>query len=55
MASLKKTEANSAYSGGKVTFGLAFSAALASSVTVVSLVTRGEPAGINWELQHMIW
>ena len=47
MASLKKTEANSAYSGGRVTLALAFSAAMASSVVVVSLAMRGEPVGIN--------
>ena len=40
---------------GRVTLGLAFSAAMASSVVVVSLTTRGKPAGINQELQYMIW
>ena len=39
---------------GRVTFGLAFSAAIASAVVVVSLAMRGDPAGINQEPQHMI-
>ena len=47
MASLEKTEVNSAYSGGRVTLGLAFSATIASSVAVVSLAIREEPEGIN--------
>ena len=50
VASLKKTKVNSVYSGGKVTLGLAFSAAMASSVVVVSLALRGDLVGINWEL-----
>ena len=37
VASLEKTEVNSVYSGGRVTLGLAFSAAIASSVVVVSV------------------
>ena len=45
---------NSVYSGGKVTLGLIFSAAMASSVAVVSLVIRGDLVGINWEPQHII-
>ena len=40
-------ELNSAYSGGRVTLGLAFSATMASSVAVVSLAIREEPEGIN--------
>ena len=55
MASLEKTEVNSVYSESRVTLGLAFSAAMASSVAVVSLAMRGDPAGINQEPQHMIW
>ena len=43
MASFEKTSANSVYSGGRVDFGLAFSAAMASSVAVVSFRTaRGD-------------
>ena len=52
---MEKTEVNPAYSGGRVTLGLAFLAAMASSVVVVSLVMRGDLVEINWEPQHMIW
>ena len=55
MASLEKTEVNSVYLGGRVTLGLVFVAAIASSVAVVSLAMRRDPAGISWEPQHMIW
>ena len=41
IASLEKTEV------GRVTLGLTFSAAMASSVVVVSLAMREEPAGMN--------
>ena len=55
MASLEKTEVNLVYSGGKVTLDLAFLAAMASLVVVVSLAMRGEPVEINREPQCMIW
>ena len=55
VASLEKTKVNSVYLGGRVTLGLAFLAAIASSVVVMSLVMRGNLVGINWEPQHMIW
>ena len=42
MASLEKTGANGSYSWGRVTLGLDFSAAAASSVAVVSLAMMGE-------------
>ena len=54
MASLEKTEANLAYSKGRAILSLAFSAAMASSVMVVSLAIRGDPLGMNWEPQCMI-
>ena len=54
MASLEKTKMNLMYSEGRVTLGLAFLAAMASLVAVVSLAMREDPAGINWEPQYMI-
>ena len=47
MASFKNTEVNEEYSEGRVGLGLDFSAAVASSVAVVSLVMIGDPAGIK--------
>ena len=44
---LWRRQANSAYSGSRVPLSLAFSATMASSVVVVSLVMRGEPVGVN--------
>ena len=41
MASLEKTEVNSVYLESRVTLSLAFLAAIASSVAVVSLAMRG--------------
>ena len=42
MASFEKTQAKLAYSDGSETLGFAFSVAMASSVTVVSLAMKGE-------------
>ena len=47
MASFKNTEVNEEYSEGRVGLDLDFSAAVASSVAVVSLVMIGDPAGIK--------
>ena len=54
MASFENTEANKEYSGGSVGLGLDFSAAAASSVTVVSLVMIGDPAGMKRDPHWMI-
>ena len=54
VASLENTEANEKYSGGSVGFGLDFSAAVASSVAVVSLAMIGDPAGIQRDPHQMI-
>ena len=54
MASLENTEAKEEYSGGRVAFGLDFSAAAASSVAVVSLAMMGDPAGIKCDPRQMI-
>ena len=43
MASLEKTSANSENSLGRMTEDLAFSAAVESSIAVVSLATTGDP------------
>ena len=42
MASLEKTWVKLAYSDGRETLGFAFSVAMMSSITVVSLVMTGE-------------
>ena len=54
VASFKMTEVNLEYLGGRVTLNLAFSAAMASLVAVVSLTMRGEPGGRNWKSQYII-
>ena len=47
MASFKNTEANDKYSRGRTGLGLDFSAAVASSVAMVSLAMIRDPAGIK--------
>ena len=54
VASLENTEAKEEYLGGRVAFGLDFSAAAASSVAVVSLAMMGDPAGIKHDPHRMI-
>ena len=54
VASFENTKANKEYSGGSVGLGLDFSAAAASSVTVVSLVMIGDPAGMKRDPHWMI-
>ena len=54
MASLENTEANKEYAEGSVDFGLDFSAAVASSVAVVSFAMIGDPAGIKQDPHQMI-
>ena len=43
------------YLGGNKGFGLAFSMAMASSVTVVRWTITGELLGRKWEPHLMIW
>ena len=47
MASFENTEANEKYSKGSVGLDLDFSAAVASSMAVVSLAMIGDPAGMK--------
>ena len=54
MASFENTEANEEYSGGSVDLDLDFSAAVASSVAVVSLAMIGDPAGMKQDPHRMI-
>ena len=54
MASLENTEAKEEYSGGRVAFGLDFSAAAASSVAVVNLAMIGDPAGMKRDPHRII-
>ena len=54
VASLENMEANKEYSEGSVGLDLDFSAAVASSVAVVSLAMIGDPAGIKWEPHRII-
>ena len=55
MASFENTEANEEYSRGSVGLDLDFSAAVVSSVAVVSLAMIGDPAGIKRDPHQMIW
>ena len=54
MASFENMEANEEYSGGSVGLSLDFSAVVASSVAVVSLVMIGDPAGMKRDPHQMI-
>ena len=54
MASLENTEVNEEYAEGSVGFCLDFSAAVASSVAVVSFAMIGDPAGIKQDPHQMI-
>ena len=54
VASFENTEAKEEYLGGRVTLGLDFSAAAASSVAVVNLAIIGDPAGIKQDPHRMI-
>ena len=54
MASFENTEANEEYSGGSVDLDLDFSAAVASSVAVVSLAMIGDLAGMKQDPHRMI-
>ena len=55
MASFENMEANEEYSEGSIGLGLDFSAAVASSVAVVSLAMIGDPAGMKRDPHRIIW
>jgi len=54
VVSLVNTEENWEYSGGRMVFSLAASAAAASSVAAVRRAITGDPIGIKQELHRMI-
>ena len=55
MASFENTKANKEYSRRRTGLGLDFSAAVASSVAMVSLAMIGDLAGIKRDPHRMIW